>query len=118
MDSVDGVLDAVGGSLFGPSVNALRAGGVLSLVGAVAGGEVTFDGWQLLRPVTLTGYSTETLDGETLREAIAALSGWMAAGTLQPPGHQIIPLHEAARAHRLLEQGGVQGRVLLLSSRA
>lgn len=117
-DSVDGVLDSVGGSLFGPCVTALRSGGVLSLVGAVAGGEVSFDGWHLIRPVTLTGYSTETLDGAALREAVAALSGWMAKGAIRPPGYQTIPLNEAARAHRLLEQGGVQGRVLLLSSRS
>ena len=62
-ESVDGILDAVGGALFGPCVSALRSGGVLSLVGAVAGGDVAFDAWELIRPVTLTGYSTETLDG-------------------------------------------------------
>ena len=37
-ESLNGVLDCVGGSLFGPCVAALRPGGVLSLVGAVGGG--------------------------------------------------------------------------------
>ena len=117
-ESVDGILDAVGGALFGPCVSALRPGGVLSLVGAVAGGDVAFDAWQLIRPVTLTGYSTETLDGPALRDAVAALSGWMATEAIRPPDHQIMGLAEAARAHRLIEHGGVTGRLLLLSSRA
>jgi NADPH2:quinone reductase len=111
--SVDGVLDSVAGDLLARCVTALRAGGVLSLVGAVAGADVAFDGWQLMRPVTLTGYSSEALDREALRTAVAALCGWMATGALRPPPHQIIPLAEAARAHRLIEQGGVHGRVLL-----
>lgn len=113
-ESVDGVLDSVGGRLFGPCVTALRSGGVLSLVGAVAGGDVAFDAWQLIRPVTLTGYSTETLDGPALREAIAALSGWMTKEAIRPPNYQIMPLAEAARAHALIERGGVKGRVLLV----
>jgi NADPH:quinone reductase len=117
-ESVDGILDAVGGALFGPCVSALRSGGVLSLVGAVAGGDVAFDAWELIRPVTLTGYSTETLDGRALRDAVAALSGWMATEAIRPPDHQIMGLAEAARAHRLMEHGGVKGRLLLLSSRA
>ena len=117
-ESVDGILDAVGGAQFGPCVTALRSGGVLSLVGAVAGGDVAFDAWQLIRPVTLTGYSTETLDGRALRDAVAALSGWMVTEAMRPPDHQIMGLAEAARAHRLIEHGGVKGRVLLLSSRA
>ena len=113
-DSVDAVLDSVAGSLFGPCVTALRPGGVLSLVGAVAGGDVVFDAWQLIRPVTLTGYSTENLNGRDLEEAIGALSGWIVTKAIRPPDHQIMPLAEASRAHRLIEQRGVQGRVLLM----
>ncbi len=111
--SIDGVLDTVAGDLFASCVSALRAGGVLSLVGAVAGARVAFDGWQLMQPVTLTGYSSEALDGAALFDAVAALCGWMAAGVLRPPNHQIVPLAEAARAHHLIEHGGVLGRILL-----
>lgn len=111
--SFDGVIDAVGGYLFAPCVEALRPGGVLSLVGAVAGGNVQFDAWQLIRPVTLTGYSSENLDGPTLRDGIAALASWLVAGTLRPPPRTILPLADAARAHALLEGRGVTGRILL-----
>jgi NADPH:quinone reductase len=113
-ESVDGVLDAVGGNLFGTCLEALRPTGVLSLVGAVAGGDVGFDAWQLTRPVTLTGYSTESLDGRALRNAVTALADWLARGSIKPPARTTVPLAEAARAHDLLERGGVTGRVLLV----
>lgn len=112
--SADGVLDAVGGDLFASCVEALRPGGVLSLVGAVAGGLVRLDAWQLIRPVTLTGYSTEGLGGEALRGAVAALGTWLVSGAIRPPARTTVPLAEASRAHALLEARGVSGRVLLI----
>ena len=111
--SVDAVLDCVGGPLFGPCVLALRENGCLSLVGAVGGGDVAFDAWQLIRPVTLTGYSSETLDGAALRNAVASLGNWLRSGVIGVPASMAIPLERAADAHRMLETGGVSGRVLL-----
>jgi NADPH:quinone reductase len=113
-ESVDGVLDAVGGDLFGPCVAALRSGGTLSLVGAVGGSEVRFDAFELTRPVTLTGYSSENLDGEALGDAVAALGELLLRGRIRAPARRTMPLSEAAQAHALLEQGGVTGRVLLV----
>jgi NADPH2:quinone reductase len=113
-EGVDGVLDTVGGALFGTCVAALRRGGTLSLVGAVGGSDVRFDADDLLRPVTLTGYSTEELEGPALREAMAALIGWLVEGRLKPPVYRKMPLADAARAHSLLEGRGVSGRLLLV----
>ena len=113
-ESMDGVLDAIGGYLFGPCVEALRRNGVLSLVGAVACSEVRFDAWSLIRPVTLTGYSSETLNGSSLRNAITTLADWLVHGAIKPPARTHFPLAQAARAHALLERGGVAGRVLLV----
>jgi NADPH2:quinone reductase len=112
-ESVDGILDAVAGNAFGSCLNALRAGGVLSLVGAIGGSDVSFDAWTLIRPVIVTGYSTELLDGPALRNAIHHLSGWLNDGTVRAPAHKSLPLYEASKAHRYLEQGGVRGRILL-----
>ena len=112
--SLDGVLDSVGGRLFDSCVQALRPGGVLSLVGAVDGGRVTFDLWPLIWPVTLTGYSSETLDGTALRDAINTLADLFLSGALKPPRQTRMPLSEAHRAHAHLEAGGVKGRVLLI----
>ncbi|MFT4956614.1 MAG: hypothetical protein ACI8U3_003024 [Brevundimonas sp.] len=62
--------------------------------------------WNLIRPVTLTGYSTESLTGPELREAIGALTIMMKAGAVRAPTYEIYPLKRAAVAHRCLEAGG------------
>jgi NADPH:quinone reductase len=111
---VDGVLDTVGAALFEGTLRALKPGGVLSLVGAVGGGDVRFDLWDLIRPVTLTGYSSETLDGPTLRSAVAAITQWVQAGNIATPRYTTVPLAEAARAHAILESRGISGRVQLV----
>ena len=112
--SIDGVLDAVGGDLFHSCVAALKSGGTLSLVGAVGGGDVRFDAYELIRPVLLTGYSSETLDGGALRAAVQALGELLLRGSIKPPARTTMPLAKAAQAHALLEQGGVAGRILLI----
>lgn len=113
VESVDAVLDVVGGELFSLSVNALRKGGVLSLVGAVAGSQVNFDAWQLIRPIVLTGYSTETLNGLTLKEAIDSISTWLIRDEIHSPPYRKLPLKEACIAHRLVENKQWRGRILL-----
>jgi NADPH:quinone reductase len=112
-ETLDGVLDAIGGSSFGPLVAALRPGAALSMVGAMAGSAVTFDAYRLLE-VTLTGYSSEQLDGASLRRAMTSLIDWLRRGILRPPAHAVYPLKEAAAAHERLERRGVQGRLLLV----
>lgn len=112
--SVDGVLDTVGAAVFESCLRALKPGGVLSLVGAVSGSDVRFDLWDLIRPVTLTGYSSETLDGPALRHAVDDLARWVQEGHMAALRYVTVPLAEAARAHTLLESRGVSGRVLLI----
>jgi NADPH2:quinone reductase len=112
-ESIDRVLDVVGGVTFSASTSVLRAGGALCLVGAVGGGEVTFDAWRLIRPITLTGYSTETLTGEDLRRAIRALATGLADGLIRAPAYQILPLSQASEAHRRLEAAWGRSSTLL-----
>jgi NADPH2:quinone reductase len=111
-ETIDGVLDNVAGELFRPLIAALRQDGMLSLVGAV-GGPGAFDPYELMR-ATLTGYSSETLDGVKLRAAIAAIGDWLRRDALGPPKRTIMPLRDAAKAHALLEARGVEGRLLLV----
>lgn len=108
--SVDAILDVVAGPLFPSLVGALRPGARYCLVGAVAGGDVRFDAWSLIDAITLTGYSTEDLDGDELRAATTALIA------LQLPAlpHRVLPLAEAARAHAMLERREVEGRIILV----
>jgi NADPH2:quinone reductase len=113
-ESADAVLDVVAGSRFRSLIASLRHGGSYCLVGAVAGGEVRFDAWNLIDSLTLTGYSTESLDGNALRAATCALLD----ARLPPVEHIVLPLGEAGRAHGLLERREVTGRVVLDPNRA
>jgi NADPH2:quinone reductase len=88
--SADAVLDGVAGPLFPVLVAALRPGGRYSIIGAAAGGEVCFDAWNLLDGRVLTGYSSESLDGDTLRAATREL---LALRVPQPPT-SVFPLFE------------------------
>jgi NADPH2:quinone reductase len=108
--SADAVLDGVAGPIFATLIAALRPGGRYCMFGAAAGGDVTFDVWSLIEGRVLTGYSTEDLDGKTLRAATRELL----AMRLPAPATTILPLAEAARAHALLEQRAVYGRVVLV----
>jgi NADPH2:quinone reductase len=108
--SVDAVLDGVAGSLFPTLIAALRSHGRYCMIGAAAGGEVMFDVWTLLDGRSLTGYSSEDLDGDALRAATREL---LALNLPQPPT-TVVPLVEAPRAHALLESRSVPGRVVLV----
>jgi NADPH2:quinone reductase len=112
-ETLDGILDAVAGAAFGACVAALRPGAVLSLVGAVGGAAVAFDAYHLLN-VTLTGYSSETLDGPRLRAAMAEIVELLRDGRLAVPAITRMPLHDAAAAHERLERHQLHGRVLLV----
>lgn len=108
--SADAVLDVVAGPLFPSLVGALRHGGRYCLIGAIAGGDVRFDAWNLLESLTLTGYSTEDLNGDGLRTATRTLLD------LELPAvpHVVLPFAEAARAHAMLERREIKGRVVLV----
>jgi NADPH2:quinone reductase len=108
--SVDAVFDVVAGPLFSSLIQAIRPGGRYCLVGAVAGGDVQFDAWSLIDSLTLTGYSTEDLDGDALRAATRALLDLK----LPAVPHTVMPLADAARAHALLERREVKGRIVLV----
>jgi NADPH2:quinone reductase len=92
------------------AVRALRrgvaAGGTWSLVGGVGGSDVRFDAFELIRPMTLTGYSSATPNGKQLRAAIASLVNWMIHDRIKAPAHRAMPLAERAGALALVKRRG------------
>lgn len=112
--TVDGILDTVGGELFGPSVGLLARGGRLCLVGAASGGQVSFDAWSLLEDLQLTGWSSEHLTGTGLREDMAKLCQWLDEGRISAPPYRTFSLAQAAEVHALMEARRLTGRALLL----
>jgi NADPH:quinone reductase-like Zn-dependent oxidoreductase len=61
----------------------------------------------------LVGFAISRSSIGELAEAAAAVNRLLAAGRLRPRIAQVLPLAEAATAHRLLESGHVRGRLLL-----
>jgi NADPH:quinone reductase len=111
--AVDRVFDLVGRATFAETVSLLAPEGRLVFVGGTSGGELALSGWDLMKPVTLTGYSSETLDAVELQRALRAIADAVDAGDLRVAQLTSFPLREAAAAHRTIEAGTVAGRVVL-----
>jgi NADPH:quinone reductase-like Zn-dependent oxidoreductase len=105
---VDAVIEHVGGDVFAASIRAVRNGGRIVTCGATAGFHPAID----LRHIF---YRQVEVLGSTLgskADLLAALSH-IAAGRLEPVVHRVMPLGDAALAHRLLEDRAAFGRVVL-----
>jgi NADPH2:quinone reductase len=106
---VDAVIDNIGASTLGGSLNAVRHHGRVVLLGFVGG-----DTGQI--PITAFFYRQLQLLGsfmgssEELRWGLDALR----RGHLRPIPHDVLPLREAARAHQLLAEHAVNGKLVLL----
>jgi NADPH2:quinone reductase len=112
--SVDAVLDPIGGPLFADSVAILKRGGRLCVVGAAAGEALGLTAWDLLQDLHLTGYSSENLTGAELRADMVQLCTWLAEGRIAPPPYRRFPLEDAAQVHELMQSGRMTGRALLV----
>jgi NADPH2:quinone reductase len=110
---IERVFDLVGRATFAESVAALSPGGRLVFVGGTSGGELAFSGWDLMKPVALTGYSTETLTRDELERSIGGIAAMHAAGSLRVENLSEFRLADAAAAHRAMEAGEITGRVVL-----
>jgi NADPH:quinone reductase len=113
LDPLDCVFDLVGRATFAESIAALAPGGKLVFVGGTSGGDLSFSGWDLMKPVTITGYSSETLTAADLARAMNAVAAMHALGALSSRGVHEFALRDAAVAHRAMESGEIEGRVLL-----
>jgi NADPH2:quinone reductase len=112
--SVDAVLETTGERTFADSVAVLRRGGRLCLVGALTGPDLSLSAWDLLQDLRLTGWSSENLDGPTLRTAIAEIVAGVADGHLRATAIERFAMADAAAAHRAMESGELRGRALLI----
>jgi NADPH:quinone reductase-like Zn-dependent oxidoreductase len=101
---VDAIADLVGGSLAQAALSALRPGGQIA---AIATPELDLDPL-LDANMTFHGVLIQD-DGERTR-ALAAL---LDKGALRPVISHLLPLAEAAEAHRILEDGHAGGKIVL-----
>jgi NADPH2:quinone reductase len=114
---VDAVLDPVGGNRFTDSLRALRIGGVLVVIGFVAGSipEVKVNRL-LLRNLTVTGISMDTMDQEhpgTLLMVRNAIQELLNARRIHPHVGERFTLARGVDALRRVEQGSTPGKVVV-----
>jgi NADPH:quinone reductase-like Zn-dependent oxidoreductase len=105
---VDAVIEHVGGEVFAQSLRAVRAGGRVVTCGATAGFHPAID----LRHIFFR--QVEVL-GSTMgsKADLLAVLGHVQAGRLQPVVHRVLPLAQAAEAHRMLEAREAFGKLVL-----
>lgn len=112
--SVDAVLETTGARTFADSTAVLRRGGRLCLVGALTGAELSLSAWDLIQELRLTGWSSENLTGDALREHVAQIAELVRDGLLPAPAIERFAMADAAQAHRRMEAGELTGRALLV----
>lgn len=115
---VDVVLDMVGGPYLARHVEALAVDGRLAIIAFLGGARGELSTAQLLRKrLTVTASTLRNRDlpfkaaiARALQQQVWPL---LHKGAVRPCVQAVLPLADAAQAHRLLEQGGVTGKLVL-----
>lgn len=114
---VDVVYDAVGKSTFDKSLGSLRPRGYLALFGFASGPVAPFDpaslGTRGSLFLTRPGLNQYIATREELLERANAVFNWLQDGALKLRLDRVLPLGEAAAAHRALEGRETSGKILL-----
>ncbi|PZO56689.1 MAG: NADPH:quinone reductase [Leifsonia xyli] len=116
-EAYDAVIDIVGGPAMPDFIDRLAPNGRLVIVGAVAGMPPADFGAHLLgafqQSRSVATFSLDSVPRGALATARAELFRAAAAGQLTPVVDDVLPLAEAAEAHRRMDAGQVFGRIVL-----
>ncbi|MGQ0536797.1 MAG: zinc-binding dehydrogenase [Methanobacteriota archaeon] len=105
---VDVVVDTVGKDTWPASVRALAKGGRLVTCGNTSGPEVTMDARYVWgRQIEIHGSTMAN------RREAATVFGLLFTGALEPAVDRVLPLSKVKEAHRILEERGTVGKVVL-----
>jgi len=115
---VDAILDHIGAAYLTKNLAVLTAGGRLVLIGLMGGAQGEVNLAQLLiRRLAVIG---STLRARAVPEKARIVEGFrarfgaaLAAGRLRPPIARVLPLAEAAEAHRLMQSSAHFGKIVL-----
>lgn len=116
----DVVLDNMGAKYLERNVSVLADEGRLVVIGLQGGAKAELDLGQLLRKrgaVIATALRSRPVDGKAAICASVVEHVWplVADGRVKPIVHQVLPLEQAAEAHRIVEDGSHSGKVLMTS---
>ncbi|MFC4531009.1 NAD(P)H-quinone oxidoreductase [Sphaerisporangium dianthi] len=114
----DVILDIIGAKYLGRNISALAPGGRLVVIGLQGGAKGELDLGMLLgkrASIHATGLRTRTVaeKGVIVRGVGENVWPLVSAGSVRPVVHEIVPMADAAGAHRMLESGEHIGKVLL-----
>jgi NADPH2:quinone reductase len=116
-ETFDVIVDIVGGEDLPRFLDRLAPNGRLVLVGAVAGFPPADFGAHLLRAFrqsrSFATFSLDTVPRDALRSARTELFATATRGGLHAVVEAVLPLDQAAEAHRLMDAGEVFGRIVL-----
>ena len=103
---LDIIIDGVGGATAIEALGCLKSGGLMVTLPSVTAAEVSEAGEK-------GGYRVLGIRAEPNGTELAELAALCAAGKLKPSLAEILPLAEAARAHRLSAGGHQRGKLVL-----
>jgi NADPH:quinone reductase len=114
----DYIVDLVGGDYLEKNIHVANKLARIVVVGLVGGAKAELDMRTLLnKRITIVG---TVLRARTLEEKIEAAQlferealPWIASGKVKPVIDRVLPLSEAAEAHRLAEENQVVGKIVL-----
>ncbi|WP_246183178.1 zinc-dependent alcohol dehydrogenase family protein [Paenibacillus methanolicus] len=108
-EGADHVLDVGGAATLGRSVNAVRTGGRVSIVGILSGARASdLDLIAVLqKKITLQGINVGS------RAMFEAMNRALAAGRVRPAIDGVYPFEDAVNALRRLEQGAHFGKIVI-----
>jgi putative PIG3 family NAD(P)H quinone oxidoreductase len=115
---VDVVLDHIGAKYLAQNLAVLATGGRLVEIGLMGGAKAEMNlGALLTRRLAVIG---STLRGRSVEEKAAIVRGFLGrfgaaleAGRLRPVVHSVLPLAQAAAAHRLMKESTHFGKIVL-----
>ncbi|MGW0932582.1 NADPH:quinone reductase [Streptomyces sp. NPDC002644] len=110
---IDLYLDTSGHDDLETAVDLLAPRGRIVLMAGLAARPVLPAGPFYLKDATVRGFTISHARAGELAEAAAHVNAATARGLLRPRAVEVLPLTEAAEAHRRLEQGEVRGRLVL-----
>ena len=119
---VDLILDNIGARTLAANLDALATGGRLTIIGLMGGAKAEVNLAKLLTrrlsmgATSLRGRDVGGPDGKGPIVAAVRTDLWplVEAGHVRPIVQERIPVQEAARAHELMDAGGVVGKLLLV----
>ncbi|MGC0380466.1 zinc-binding dehydrogenase [Streptomyces sp. SAI-129] len=116
-DSFDVILDIVAGAELPSFFSRLAPNGRMVVVGAVAGQPPADFGTQLMasfqKSMSFATFSAATVPEADLRTVRAEQFAAAGRGEIETVVHEVLPLDQAASAHRKMDAGEVFGRIVL-----